>query len=430
MSLDETLQALSDPSKPLSRAALKELSGLEKADVALFWQKWQTLSLDRRVAVARTFDELAEDNVDLDFQAVLLALLDDSDPHVRVQAIDGLWENDSLQLMQRLIAFLNDESGEVRAIAALSLSRFAYRAEVGELTPAEAQMLCRALLDAIVDVEQPLEVRRRAIEAVGYFAQSSEAQTEIGRAYAHPEQMMRESAVAAMGRSMRPTWFPYIERELRSISPAMRYEAARAVGELGEEGRPLLSGLLPLVDDEDNEIATATIWALGQVGGSSAKRVLERVARSKDPDRRQAADEALEELSLSELGEISMPLHFSSLDQLTTAYDHIYLSPHLDDAALSCGGAIARHAANRQHVLVITICTAAPDTNVPFSPFAAAMHADWGLSPDRVVAQRLQEDVAALEFSVPIAINSPCSTLSTVCRPITTAARRYSVPRR
>jgi LmbE family N-acetylglucosaminyl deacetylase len=93
-----------------------------------------------------------------------------------------------------------------------------------------------------------------------------------------------------------------------------------------------------------------------------------------------------------------MPQHFSTLDQLPEAYDHVYLSPHLDDAALSCGGAIARHSANHQRVLVITICTAAPDLRVPFSPFAAAMHASWGLNPDRVVAQRLQEDIAALEI--------------------------------
>lgn len=42
-------------------------------------------------------------------------------------------------------------------------------------------------------------------------------------------------------------------------------------------------------------------------------------------------------------------------------YDHIYLSPHPDDAALSCGGTIAsrNHEGNRQ--LVVTLCTAVPD---------------------------------------------------------------------
>jgi HEAT repeat protein len=62
-----------------------------------------------------------------------------------------------------------------------------------------------------------------------------------------------------------------------------------------------LPSLLPLVDDDDGEIATTAIWALGQVGGPSAKRVLQRIARSKDDARRTAANAALEELTISEV---------------------------------------------------------------------------------------------------------------------------------
>ena len=35
--------------------------------------------------------------------------------------------------------------------------------------------------------------------------------------------------------------------------------------------------------------------------------------------------------------------------------DHLYLSPHFDDAALSCGGQIATWTAAGQSVLVVTI---------------------------------------------------------------------------
>jgi HEAT repeat protein len=104
-----------------------------------------------------------------------------------------------------------------------------------------------------------------------------------------------------MGRSMQRAWFPYIERELHSISPAMRYEAARAVGELAEEGRDLQEGLLPLVNDDDSEVSQAAIWALGQIGGQHARRVLQRLARSQDEVRSQAAQDALEELTFDEL---------------------------------------------------------------------------------------------------------------------------------
>ncbi|HMQ32633.1 MAG TPA: HEAT repeat domain-containing protein [Chloroflexaceae bacterium] len=300
MSFEAQLARIGDLGHPLTHAELKALAGLGPESLKVFWQAWREFPADRRVEIVQALDELGEDNVDLDFRPVLRACLSDADPDVRTAAVAGLWEDESERTMDRLIALLDDEAGGVRSAAAVALAPFAYRAELGELAAPVGQRVQAALLRAAIDPEQPLEVRRRAVEGLGYFAGSKEAQAEIGRAYAHAELSMRESAVLAMGRSMRPTWFPYIERELKSPSPALRYEAARAVGELGEDGRPLLPALLPLVDDDDSEISLAAIWALGQVGGPSAKRLLERLARSKDDARRQAASDALDELSIDE----------------------------------------------------------------------------------------------------------------------------------
>lgn len=301
MNFEEQLARLADLGRPLAHAELKALSNLGPEMLKAFWAAWRQFPAERRLEIVAELDALAEDNVDMDFRPVLRACLSDADPDVRAAAVAGLWEDESERTMARLITMIDDEAGLVRAAAVVALARFAYRAEVGELPAAAGQQLLAALLRAATDPEQPPEVRRRAIEGLGYFAGSKEAQAEIGRAYAHSEVTMRESAVLAMGRSMRPTWFPYIERELKSPSPALRYEAARAVGELGEDGRPLLTSLLPLVDDEDTEISQTAIWSLGQVGGPSAKRVLERLARSKDDARSQAARDALEELSLDEI---------------------------------------------------------------------------------------------------------------------------------
>jgi HEAT repeat protein len=296
----EQLQALGDLSQPLQRAGIKVLSNLDPTDLREFRTIWPTIAGERRVAIVQALDELAEDSVEFDFRTVFQECLDDSEAAVRALAVDGLWEDERISTMERFIALLDDPAGEVRSAAALGLGRFAYRAELGELPVSEGSKVLNGLLRVAIDPDQPLEVRRRAVEGLGYFAGSAEAQAEVGRAYAHPEQLMRESAIAAMGRSMRPTWFPYIERELKSASPAMRYEAARAVGELGEDGRQLLSALMPIVEDEDSEIALAAIWALGQVGGSNAKRVLQRLVRSNNPARKQAAEDALEELALGE----------------------------------------------------------------------------------------------------------------------------------
>lgn len=284
-----------------TRLDLKLLANLGPESVYIFWEQWQRFGLDRRRHIMRLLAELAEEQVRLDYRPVFRACLADQDPEIRVLAIEGLWEDDHEQMMDRLIRMIHDPAGEVRAAALLSLARFAYRAEIGELALEACERLHTALLDAADDPEQPLEVRRRAIEALGYFAGSREAQAAIGRAYSMDDILMRESAVLAMGRSMRPSWFPYIERELKSPSPALRYEAARAVGEIGEDGRALLPSLLPLVEDDDTEIALAAIWALGQVGGPDARRILKRIAQSRDETRAQAAQDALAELDLDTL---------------------------------------------------------------------------------------------------------------------------------
>jgi len=76
----------------------------------------------------------------------------------------------------------------------------------------------------------------------------------------------------------------------------------------------------------------------------------------------------------------------------------IYLSPHLDDAVLSCGGAIHRRAAAGDSVLVITFLTgeaAAHGVASALSPFALLQHSYWG-DPPHPMALRRAEDVAAL----------------------------------
>ena len=78
-------------------------------------------------------------------------------------------------------------------------------------------------------------------------------------------------------------------------------------------------------------------------------------------------------------------------------YQHIYLSPHYDDAALSCGGTIHRQTQAGELVLVVTVCAAPPPANTYLSPFAQEMHASWG-DPIDVIALRRAEDEAAMEI--------------------------------
>ena len=86
------------------------------------------------------------------------------------------------------------------------------------------------------------------------------------------------------------------------------------------------------------------------------------------------------------------------LEKIGDTYAHVYLSPHLDDAILSCGGTIARQAASGERVLVVAICTAAPRPEGPFNAIAQELHNTWGLDPAEVVTARLREDSLAMEM--------------------------------
>jgi LmbE family N-acetylglucosaminyl deacetylase len=92
-------------------------------------------------------------------------------------------------------------------------------------------------------------------------------------------------------------------------------------------------------------------------------------------------------------------VYLESIEHITSRYRGIYLQPHFDDAALSCGGAIAVQKLAGMHVLVVTVFGGVPgDESV--SPFAAQNLQRMSLSrsPRDAVRQRREEDAAALEL--------------------------------
>jgi len=76
-------------------------------------------------------------------------------------------------------------------------------------------------------------------------------------------------------------------------------------------------------------------------------------------------------------------------------YGHVYLSPHLDDAVLSCGGRIGEQARAGEQVLVVTVFAELPAPGTPLSPFAQELHTRWGYPADAAL-RRQREDQAAL----------------------------------
>ena len=72
-------------------------------------------------------------------------------------------------------------------------------------------------------------------------------------------------------------------------------------------------------------------------------------------------------------------------------YELVVLSPHLDDAALSCGGTLAEAGTRGGRALVVTLCTAVPDARGRGSRRWAA-----GLEPEGVLARREEDCDGAL----------------------------------
>ena len=66
---------------------------------------------------------MGEDNIELYFRPVFLVLLGDADVKVRVAAIEGLVEDDSKQLMGRLIDLLQHDPEALPQVPQIDLAQ-------------------------------------------------------------------------------------------------------------------------------------------------------------------------------------------------------------------------------------------------------------------------------------------------------------------
>ncbi len=297
MGLAECMDLLADPAHELRSADVTDLSGLMDDDLGLFIARWPAVSAPRRREVLARLNELAEENVEMDFSAVYRHALTDPDPGVRQRAVAGLWESDDRTIIAPLLTCLR-EDGEagVRAAAALVLGHFALLAQTGKLIRRDGQRIYEGLLASLMTKDEPVAVRRRALESVSVFA-GDDVRQWVRWGYESEQPYLRQSAIHAMGRSCDPIWLPVLLLEMDSPDPAMRFEAASAAREMGEEGA--LERLVELAqDDLDTQVRLAAVEAIGAIGGSRAIRALKRFMSSDDEALAEAATEAL---SLSDL---------------------------------------------------------------------------------------------------------------------------------
>ena len=301
--IEEIITDIADSDKPLLNSSLADLSNIIREDLNFLKEVWPTIKPERRRQIVSRLVEFAEDNFELDFDSTFKNCLSDQDAEVRSKALEGLWENEEPSLIKKLIDLMEqDNSKLVQATAAKGLGKFAMLAEQQKLRPAYTSKIYQSLLAVVNDRIKPIEVKRRALEAIAPL-DSPEVEKVIGEAYRSSDHRLRVSSIYAMGKNGNPSWLSILLDEAGSPDPEIRYEVVRACGELGEE--EAVPNLIELATDPDVEVQLAAIETLGHIGSTEAKNFLEQCLDDPNETVQQATEQVLQDL-LAE-GEDSPP---------------------------------------------------------------------------------------------------------------------------
>lgn len=300
--LETTLRTLeTNVDGALSATVFYGLSGLTADELPRVGEVWVGLPDDYRAKLLQQLVEVSETNFDLDYRTLGLYALDDERSDVRVAAIELLWEDESLELMDRLIRMAQwDESNDVRAQAAGALGRFILLGELGDLPESETVRAQDAVINLLTDPSEDEDVRRRSLEAIANCSHEIVPEA-IEEAYQSGDSLMQASALFAMGKTCDERWSDAVMLAFESDDPALRYEAARASGELElDEAIPILARFAM---GSDREIKEVSIWSLGEIGGGAVIKILSSLAEmaeeADDVELLDAIEEAMSNASLA-----------------------------------------------------------------------------------------------------------------------------------
>src|SRR5690349_9415879 len=101
----EKLDQISEGKNPTTKS-LTFLSDISLEDRTTFRQVWPKIPVARRRQIIETLVTLAEDNIEYYFRPVFLSTLEDADGTVRLASIEGLFEDESAMLLDRLLYIL------------------------------------------------------------------------------------------------------------------------------------------------------------------------------------------------------------------------------------------------------------------------------------------------------------------------------------
>ncbi|MCO5176313.1 MAG: HEAT repeat domain-containing protein [Thermomicrobiales bacterium] len=258
----------------------------------MFHDRWLDLPAEARLMLARTMVDDAATAIEHQYSRALLAVLDDPDPDVRLAVLEGLSETTAPELLDYLLEHIETEDdARVRQLMALELGRLAF-----ESVDDDRLDVIRDVLFRVFENDVALDVRRRALESLGYL-EGEDIQEAIEDGYADFSIEMRSSALHAMGLQATQRWVDICLEELRSDEAELRFEALFALGSIGD--LRTASDVIDAIEDEDAEVALAAIHALGEIGGQMAINRLRQLVDVENPAIAEAAEDALQEAQLT-----------------------------------------------------------------------------------------------------------------------------------
>jgi HEAT repeat protein len=298
-SLHKAITELIEGAQKLSRRSLQEFSDLDPESLRAVMEAWPRVRSERKRILLDELEDLSDENTLVSYDDFARALLTDADAEVRTRAIRLLAECDDTKLASVFLKMLAvDDDPETRAAAAAALGKYVERGELEEIPAAVQRQVEDALLQK-ANSEDQLAVRRNALESLG-FSSRPEVVTLIESAFRRENPDWQASALFAMGRSFDERWEEQVLSSLTDVRPLVRLAAVEAAGELRlASARTLL--LQVLEDEEEDDVSSAAIWSLSQIGGEDARVYIENLLDLAQEDEDvEFLEEALENLEFTD----------------------------------------------------------------------------------------------------------------------------------
>lgn len=300
LSFQSVLDHLLDSKKDIPQNHLQYYSDLDPKSLRLFMDVWPSVKPNRKLLLLNELlQHLDSDNL-VSYEDIGRALLDDEDGEVRALAIGLLAESNDPKLASKLIdIFLTDTELAPRIEAAQLLGEFVLLGELEELNPELKTKIEDALISVIRGEENPA-LRKRALESLGYSSRE-EMVNIIESAFQRADPTWVASALHAMGLSHDDRWNDDVVSKLLDEDPRIRFAAAEAAGELNiEAAAPIMLQMLE-DEEEDDDVISATIWSLSQIGGEDARiYIVNLIENTEDEDLVAFLEDALENLDFNE----------------------------------------------------------------------------------------------------------------------------------